>query len=292
MKRCLQCNTKYSPDLPECRICGFAPSTLNGFRSFSPECAKTGSGFKPSYFSELANLEENNFWFRSRNQLLIWALQKYCPGFRSLLELGCGTGYVLSRIKKEFPDVSLSGSDLFTEGLSFAADRLPSTNFMQMDARQIPFIEEFDVIGAFDVLEHIEEDEQVLSQIHSALNPGGHVILTVPQHAWLWSAADEYACHARRYSATDLRNKLERAGFSIVRTTSFVTALLPLMAISRTRSRNQSAETIDPTKEFKIPSIVNTLFYKTLWVEACMIKSGINFAAGGSRLIVANKNLY
>ena len=64
-----------------------------------------------------------------------------------------------------------------------------------MDARRIPFEDEFDVIGAFDVLEHIKEDEQVLVQMHRAVKSGGGIMLTVPQHMFLWSEQDVQAHH-------------------------------------------------------------------------------------------------
>lgn len=66
-----------------------------------------------------------------------------------------------------------------------------------MDARRIPFEGEFDVIGAFDVLEHIEEDERVLGQLNAALRSGGGIIATVPQHQWLWSEMDTVSGHRR-----------------------------------------------------------------------------------------------
>jgi len=102
-----------------------------------------------------------------------------------------------------------------------------------MDARKIPFEEEFDVIGLFDVIEHIEEDDLVLSQVNSALKSNGVVIITVPQHMCLWSAADEYACHIRRYSKYEIEQKITNAGFEILRSTSFVTLLLPALFLSR-----------------------------------------------------------
>ena len=139
------------------------------------------------------------------------------------------------------------------------------------------------------MLSNPEEDEQVLAQVHTALKPHGYVILTVPQHAWLWSAVDEYACHVRRYSVTDLRRKFEYAGFSIVRTTSFVTVLLPPMAVSRMLKKKETSQTVDPMKELKLPPIVNTLFFWLLQVELGLIKLGIHFPVGGSRLVIARK---
>src|SRR4030095_1631809 len=105
-------------------------------------------------------------------------------------------------------------------------------------ARRIPFRGEFDVIGAFDVLEHIKEDEEVLAQMYQATRPRGGVLLTVPQHSFLWSEVDDYSRHVRRYSASELKAKVKRAGFETLRTTSFVSLLLPVMFISRLRQRS------------------------------------------------------
>ena len=289
MKRCLACNAYYVSSIVDCPTCGVGPALVDGFRAYAPEFAHGGGGFKSSYFSELARLEEANFWFRFRNQLIFWALEKYCPDFQSLLEIGCGTGYVLSGATKIFPHSTLHGSEIFTVGLGVAAARLPSVNFMQMDARNIPFAEEFDVIGAFDVLEHIEEDVCVLAQVHAALKPQGFMLLTVPQHTWLWSPIDEYACHVRRYGASDLQQKIEVAGFEIVRSTSFITTLLPAMIISRFLQKKVSDPKFDATAELKISPWLNSLFFQLLCTELAFIKKGFNFPVGGSRLVVAMK---
>ena len=113
---------------------------------------------------------------------------------------------------------------------------MPTVAFMQMDARAIPFVGEFDVMGAFDVLEHVEEDEQVLIQMRDALKPRGVMLLTVPQHAWLWSPVAD-SCHVRRYAAKELHVKVKAAGFEIVRSTSFVFSVLPAMFASRMAQR-------------------------------------------------------
>jgi SAM-dependent methyltransferase len=272
-----------------CSKCGFLLEKIDGFLAFSPELAYASSGFKASYFSELACLEDDNFWFRSRNQLILWALKMYCKNFSSFLEIGCGTGYVLSGISKHFRRATLNGTEIFTAGLSFAANRLPSVNLMQMDARKIPYENEFDVIGAFDVLEHIEQDELVLQQVYSALKPQGLMLLTVPQHPWLWSSSDEYACHVRRYAALDLHQKIESAGFQIVRSTSFVTTLLPAMIISRFFQKKVSNIKFDPAAELQIPSLINNFFMLLLHFELLIINIGINLPFGGSRLVIARK---
>jgi SAM-dependent methyltransferase len=260
----------------------------NGITLHAPAFAHEGGGFKPTYFAELAKLEATNFWFRARNELILWALRKHQPLARNFLEVGCGTGFVLSGIASGQPKVDLYGSEIFVAGLSHAVERVPNAQFMQMDARRIPFIEAFDAVGAFDVLEHIEEDEEVLAQLHRALKPGGVLLLSVPQHPWLWSASDDHACHVRRYKVQELGGKVRRAGFQIERSTSFVSFLLPAMLLSRMR-QTSGPETYDATTEFRISPTLNSLLLGVMRVEQYLIRLGIRLPIGGSRLIVARK---
>lgn len=288
MKKCFACNATYPSSNTCCPACSAEPHKQEGFTSYAPALAHANSGFKASYFSDLAHLESRHFWFRTRNRLIIWALGKYCPEFRSFLEIGCGTGYVLSGIAKAYAGVQLYGSEIFTAGLVFASARQPTINFMQMDARIIPFVDEFDTIGAFDVLEHIEEDEQVLAQMRDALRPRGVILVTVPQHAWLWSSIDDYSCHVRRYSAKELHMKIKVAGFEILRSSSFVTTLLPAMWASRFTKKG-SMKDFDATAELRISPWLNHVFETILGAEVHMICNGVNYPVGGSRLVVARK---
>jgi SAM-dependent methyltransferase len=249
--------------------------------------ASHGGGFKPEYFADLAALEAGNFWFRARSALIAWAMHRYFPRMRGYLEIGCGTGYVISTVEREFPEAAIHGSEVFAAGLEFARRRVPRAVFMQMDARRIPFEDEFDVIGAFDVLEHIEEDGQVLASMCRAVKPGGGIVVTVPQHPSLWSASDEYACHVRRYTARQIHARIREAGLSIVRSTSFVSLLLPAMLLSRTRQAPGKA--FDPLDEYRIPGPLNRALEGVLRFEIALIRAGFDWPAGGSRLVVAQR---
>ena len=143
-------------------------------------------GFKPEYFDELARLETENFWFRARNRLIVWTLRKYFPRCRNFLEIGCGNGFVLAGIRNEFPHIKLVGAEPFVEGLHTARRRLRDVPLLRADARQLPFTDRFDAVGAFDVLEHIDEDERVLDEMFHVVHRGGGLIVTVPQHRALW----------------------------------------------------------------------------------------------------------
>lgn len=259
----------------------------NGFPSFAPELA-TNEGFRDDLFAELARLEAKNFWFRARNRLIQWALRRYFPEARNFLEVGCGTGFVLAGVAEALPQIKLCGSEISSAGLAHAARRVAGVELFQMDARAIPFRDEFDVIGAFDVLEHIHEDDAVLREMYCAVRPGGGIVLTVPQHAFLWSRADAHACHVRRYTARDLTAKVEAAGFQVERMTSFVSLLLPLMMASRMR-QPVANESYDPLAELKIGGVLNAVLEKIMDAEQLAIRAGLNFAAGGSLLMIARK---
>ena len=274
------------PDAP-CPKCAFQPQRIDGFLAWAPELAREYQGFPTDAFAVLAESEKNNFWFESRNKLITWALSKHFPGMKSMLEVGCGTGFVLSGIAECFPDARLVGSEILTAGLHHAKQRLPKTQLIQMDARQMPFQSEFDVVAAFDVIEHIHEDDAVLNNLFRATKPGGGCLITVPQHQWLWSPADEQACHVRRYDAKTLHRKVESAGFSIARSTSFVSLLLPVMLISRWSNRKKRAAVAE--KEFQLNPLLNTTLRQIMDTERAGIRFGINLPMGGSRLVIALK---
>jgi len=286
MKVCLNCDKTFAAADWLCPRCAHKPQVIDGHLAFAPELAHESEGFEPEYFIRLAGQEAGNFWFRSRNRLLLWAMQRYFPKAGNFLEIGCGTGFVLSGLKQAFPNLTLSGSEVFSEGLSFAATRLPGVELFQMDARRIPFREEFDCIGAFDVLEHIKDDEQVLSEMYHATRKRGGILITVPHHQFLWSPVDEFARHVRRYETGELRKKVERAGFSVVRATSFVSLLLPLLIVSRYKQRNKE---VDPEAEYNISPLLNTTLEKMMHEERAVIRAGLSFPAGGSILLAARR---
>lgn len=287
MKICLDCGYRFESEGLKCLNCGFTPEIRDGYPFFAPQLVDSYGGFETRFFNDLIEIEKGNFWFESRNRLLVWALKCHYPKARNFLEIGCGTGFVLSGIQNEIPELVLHGCDMFVEGLAYAHQRIPQATLFQMDARNIPYENEFDVIGAFDVLEHIVEDQEVLKQMCKAVRYGGGIILTVPQHNFMWSQADDYSRHVRRYTAKELKVKVEDAGLEVMKMTSFVSLLFPLMLVSRIKDRH--SETYNPASEVKINHFMNTLFTKILGLERWAIKLGLLFPFGGSLLLVAQK---
>ena len=239
-------------------------------------------------FARLAAAEDASFWFRGRNALLVDTLAREFPLARSFLEVGCGNGYVLAAVARARPGIRVAGSDLSTAGLEHARRRVPAASLLRADARALPLDGEFDVAGAFDVIEHVAEDEAVLAALRRAVRPGGGVIVTVPQHRWLWSETDRYSGHQRRYGRRELAAKLERAGLRLRWTSSFVTLLLPLMAASR-GWQALSPRPYDPGRELRGAGRLDGLLEQAIRLEARAIARGVRLPAGGSLLAVAER---
>ena len=242
--------------------------------------------FPQSTFRYLAEAESRHWWFWSRNRDIFWILRSRVRGITNFLEVGCGTGFVISSIATAFPALELEASEYFEDGPVFARQRLPQCRFRQLDSTAMAEQDAYDCIGSFDVIEHIDADETVLSNFHQALRPGGFLLLTVPQHPWLWSTVDDYAHHERRYTTQELRRKVLHAGFRIEYCTSFVTLLLPLMALHRRSSRNQN---YNPDNEFKISPLLNAALYLVMLLKLAILRLGLRFPAGGSLLLLARK---
>jgi len=226
-----------------CSNCRQTPASSAERPILAPTVA---GGFDPASFDMLSDAEEGSFWFRQRNALITETLGRYAG-------VGLGPG---DRLRQQLRapggqgPVPVVGAELHPEGLAYARRRLPGVPLLQLDARDLPFREEFQAIGAFDVIEHIDDDRSALASMYAALPPRGTLLVTVPQHPWLWSHTDEAAHHERRYTRRLLRRRLTDAGFEILLTTSFVSTLLPLMAASRILKRTRSGP-YDEMKEHR-----------------------------------------
>lgn len=248
----------------------------------------------PAFFSQLAAVEDDHFWFETRRKLILGLANGMFPNASSYLEIGCGNGFVLDAIARSRPWKRVAGTELHPAALKYARERAgESAELLQVDAREIPARESFDLVGAYDVIEHIDEDEAVLSEIRETLRPGGGALITVPQHPWLWSRMDEISFHKRRYRPGELEKKAREAGFEVLRTTSFNMLLMPLAVLNRmseklSRQRNEQASHFDA--ELKPNRYVNSVLKTVLNAEVVGTLRGLTWPFGTSRVVALRRD--
>jgi SAM-dependent methyltransferase len=270
-------------------MCGFAPATADGIPLLAADIAR-GDGTDATYEHDaLAAAQRAHFWFRARARLIAWTINRHFPEATSLLDVGCGTGSVLAELQARCPRLTLTGAEVLLEALRHARRQLPDVEVLQLDVRRLPFAREFDVVCAFDVLEHLDDDGQMLNEMGRTVRQGGGLVVTVPQHPQLWSRVDDFSRHRRRYRRRELVARVQGAGFSVQRVTSFTTLMLPAMIWSRLRDR-QRHTAFDPRAELQIGSVSNTIAASLTDVERWAIQAGISWPAGGSLLLVAVKS--
>ena len=103
---------------------------------------------------------------------------------------------------------------------------------------QLPFADAtFEVVAAFDVVEHCEPETTVLSELARVLIPGGRLLVSVPAYQWAWSEFDVQNRHHRRYTRRRLVAAAEARGLDVVRATYLFAGTFPFFVADRLRSR-------------------------------------------------------
>ncbi len=287
MKVCQACGSRYDAADWTCPSCRAVPIYRDGFPVFAPLHGGDGTTRDAAYLdSSIQMAEARHFWFHARLRLVEWTVRHYFPGARRLLDLGCGTGFVLEGLRRAAPSMALAGCDTRLETLAIARRRLEDVLLFAADVAALPYEAEFDVVTALDVLEHIDGDRAALDALLNVIKPGGGLIVTVPQHPWLWSEVDDFSCHRRRYVRDDLERKVRATGFEILRCTSLFAVTLPLLAVSRLRRRRR---VFDPAAELHVPAAINSALGALLALERRLIKAGASLPFGSSLMLIARR---
>lgn len=270
------------------------PKEIDGIPCYSMSVASDYSDYPDAGFDVTDDNVSKSFWVRSRNRLFRWLVFRESDrlGPVRLLDVGCGTGDFVSYLLDK-SELSVTGSEIYLKGLRYAKRRLPDVEFIQYDVTEGTLDRTFEIITAFDVLEHIHLDVAAIENVNQMLRPGGVFILSVPQHEFLWSRLDEIVMHKRRYSRADMLEKLRQAGFVPERATSYVFALFPLMYLSRLLDRAKGSKSTNEADELshrvKFSPLVNWLFDKVMYLDEALIKLGLSLPFGGTLVVVARK---
>ena len=205
---------------------------------------------------KLAELEDHHWWYRERRVLLERDLRGLRPG--TALDVGAAGGgntRVLRRLG--WNAIAL---EYGPEGAQVAHDRgLPT---LRGDATALPVADaSLDLVVAFDVLEHLDDDDAAVREVRRVLRPGGRYLVAVPCDPRLWSAHDEAVGHVRRYTRATLSALLVRGGFSLGPMRSWNVLLRPVVSLRRRASTGSDLGAMSPVVNLGLRSIITAERY-------------------------------
>lgn len=219
-----------------CSSCPYRADREDGITLFERGILPDHEDYQSDGLEALYKYEREHPWFRHRLKVIRKAFADHVGKAEDVLEVGAGTGHTARALREDgYGSVSLG--EIHTNGLRYAKG-YGMDKLYQFDLRSPPFRDHFDAVALFDVLEHIEEDEQAVRSIHTMLRAGGRILLTVPAHRWLWSRIDELSSHHRRYDRKGLASVLQSARFEVLECRYFFTALVPALLVRSFLSRN------------------------------------------------------
>jgi SAM-dependent methyltransferase len=180
---------------------------------------------------KLAELEDRHWWYRERRTLLAGMIRSLTPG--EALDVGAaGGGNTRVLLRAGWRAAALEYGD---DGARICSAR--GVPVIRGDATRLPVADgTMDLVTAFDVLEHLDDDKSAVEGVYQALRPGGTFLVAVPCDPRLWSAHDAAVGHVRRYTRPELEGLLLSAGFEVQDVRSWMVLLRPVVA-SRRRLR-------------------------------------------------------
>lgn len=132
----------------------------------------------------------------------------------SVLDVGTSTGTNL-RMLREMGIASVTGLEMSISAIKYCESKGLGPIVLG-DICEVPMrSDQFDLVLATDIIEHVEDDMRAVSEIVRLLKPGGRALFTVPMFQALWGPNDDMAGHKRRYRMTDLNRMIETSGLEI-----------------------------------------------------------------------------
>jgi SAM-dependent methyltransferase len=246
------------------------------------------------YYKEYYFLERQHWWFKERieilENLLIKKIKKDFPKPYKILNTGVATGATSEMLEKFGEVISLEFDkdccDFLISNLNIKAINASITD--------MPFPDEsFDLVCAFDVIEHVEDDHAALREIKRVLKPDGVLFVTVPAFNYLWSQHDVVNHHFRRYTMTSMAALIKEGGLKSVFRSYFNFFLFPPIFAIRTLSKllphSPKKDTAGSDFDFlKGRPAVNNIFYRIFKIEKRLLPK-IRLPFGVSLIFIAKK---
>jgi len=243
------------------------------------------------FYDDMYRQEKDYWWYVGRRRLVL-ALLKHLLNLRKksrkFLDVGCGTGVLMQ-------DLSIYGEswgmDCSLIVLNYCRKR--GNRFLKKAdlEEKLPFKNDFfEVVTCLDVLEHIKNEKSALKELFRIIKPGGLLVITVPAFPKLWTYWDEKNGHKRRYLLKELKVKLRKEGFKVVKASYFnVSILIPVILVRWLKSFLGRQPKKMPTDFIDMPKIINSLLIVIANFERFFVlKTGL--PVGLSIICLARKN--
>ncbi|MBM2811042.1 MAG: Methyltransferase type 11 [Chloroflexi bacterium] len=243
------------------------------------------------FYAEYSQIETTHWWSLGRRSIFLDLLRGRLAAHPQarLLDVGCGTGAMLGLLQ---PFGTPIGVDVEASALGYCRDR-GCERLVQASANALPFLDAtFDLVTAFDIIEHMDDDVGSLAELGRVCRDDGQVLLSVPAYSFLWGAQDEISHHRRRYTRGDLAGRLHAAGLRPELLTYFNTFLFPIIAGIRLARRFIPEGDRQLRSDFTMtkPGLTNAVLTRILAAESPFIRSvashsGCPFSASPGRWV-------
>lgn len=239
-------------------------------------------------YAEMIELQDQHWWFVGRQKVIesFLDMEKMAKAGSQVLEIGCGVG---GNVNLLGGSASYLGIDMHLPAVEYCKEKYPQHNFNCSRIEDMPDelkSSNFNSIYFLDVLEHLDQDLEVLKSARFFLQIDGKMLITVPAFNFLWSPHDEFVHHVRRYTKNSLKLTLEKAGYKVERISYFNYILFPLALIQRIGmklTRKKLSKHISTP-----PYLINTFFERVFAFEARLLKF-VNLPVGLSIIAVASR---
>ena len=184
--------------------------------------------------SQISGPPEAHWYYAAKFDLLAATVRAF--GARRIVDVGAGSG-VFARLLLERTDCQ----EATCVDPAYQRDYDEIVNGKVLRFRRGYVGQDFDLILLMDVLEHVDDDVGLLSNVVTSVRPGTPVFITVPAFSFLWSAHDVFLGHRRRYTSTMLASTMTAAKLNVHRIRYFYAAIFPLVALARLATRGRDA---------------------------------------------------
>lgn len=249
-----------------------------------------------NYYKSYYHLEREHWWFRARLEILenlfrIEILPKATSSSKpAILNAGVATGATTTMLEQFGAVTSLE----YDEDCCQFLEETLQMEVVNASLTALPFADNsFDVVCAFDVIEHIKEHDLAVAEMKRVLRPNGRIFLTVPAFQFLWGEHDEINHHERRYTQQMLVDVVAESGIKIERKSYFNFFLFfPIFVVRmllKLRPAKQAGEHKSDFETFKSGGIINKILYKLFGLEKGILQRKINFPVGVSLFVIGVK---